>query len=76
MLTNSSLFKLATILISVAIFSVANNVNAQEIYVQEELFTIPWGNQTGELSLWWHEEPPPFEEGRRDPPLEIGRAHV
>ncbi|MBU1025423.1 PKD domain-containing protein [bacterium] len=41
---------------------------AQGVYISEELFTIPWGNQPGELSTWWNEEPPEDWEGIIKPP--------
>jgi len=44
---------------------------SQDQYESQVLFTVPWGNQLGQLSLHWHEPLPPDFEGYYDAPFPV-----
>ena len=50
------------IIVGFILLMVSSEVYSESVYTSEELYIIPWGYNTGELSLWWKEPDPP------DPP--------
>ncbi len=44
---------------------------SQDQYESQALFTIPWGDEAGHLSLLWHEPLPPDFEGYYDAPFPV-----
>jgi len=46
-------------------------VSSQDQYESQVLFTIPWGDEPGHLTLLWHEPLPPDFEGYYDAPFPV-----